>query len=642
MARDLSGRAHRAPVNRQTSLFRLAFLLSCWTTADHPLLAQPLRVPPAPESVSVEVERGGTVLIPLRSANRGGYRLNFLIRSAPAKGAIKKVRRIDDISAELVYQHDSRNGLDADEFTYAVQGDGTAVSARGKITVRVRRPTSHLEYPRTVAMGSIPAGLPSIAEIVFSNSGKADALLYLKAPPWATLESKEIRIPASSEARARLSVLPQGAGHLSGLVEIEGDTKGAVTFSAEGFPPIEVNPPSLKLESASPGTLNVRNVSNRVLTLAIGAPAGIVPLGSVTVKPGEARRLDLSLAKSAPASAEDLVSIRAGEFVLRIPVAWSRSSARIIFEGEAPFDLGELRRDRPVQGNLILRNVGEVNASVRVTAKDSWIILPTQDAAIQIAPGETKTLVISGIADRIAGERRGSVAASWDSGTSEMPVKASVRMDTAEASPTQAVTEDGSGLSRQAQEDKRAAIDRDELARMVARDRLKVISAETFPGKVHLKWRDPSPEPRTYRIEFRRPKPAGSVSRPVVAAGTKSPAEELLVFQDSHSPLESENEGRVISVWREVSQAKIKQVAPQTIEAILTGLGKGSLLSLRIIPIEANGRPSPVHTLLSIPLKPPPPPWWSWWQVRALAVALLLVVAGWLILRGRAIFEIWS
>jgi hypothetical protein len=296
-----------------------------------------------------------------------------------------------------------------------------------------------------------------------------------------------------------------------------------------------------------------------------------------------------------------------------------------------------------VQANLVLRNVGEMNASVRVAAKDPWMILRTEDATIEIAPGQTKTLVISAIAEGIAGERRGTVAATWDAGTSELPVKASVRMETAESSPTQPITQDRSGLSRQAPEDKPAlGIDRDELAKMVARDRLKVISAETFPGKVHLKWLDPSPEPRTYRIEFRRPKPPGSVSRPVVAPGTKSPAEELLVFQDSDVPLESEDRGRVEVVWREVPKAKIKQVAPQTTEAILTGLGKGSLLSLRITPIGANGRPSPVHTLLSIPLKPSPPPWWSWWQVRALAVACLLVVASWLIFRGRAIFQISS
>ena len=88
------------------------------------------------------------------------------------KGAIKEIRRIDDLNAVVVYQHDSKNGLDADEFTYAVQGDGTAVSARAKVTLRVRPPTSQVEYPRTVAMGSIPAGLPSVAEIVFSTAGR--------------------------------------------------------------------------------------------------------------------------------------------------------------------------------------------------------------------------------------------------------------------------------------------------------------------------------------------------------------------------------------------------------------------------------------------------------------------------------------
>ena len=97
-------------MNRQSSPFRLVFLLSFLGPAGHLVLAQPLRVPPAPESVSVEVERGGTVLIPLRSGTRGGYRLNFLIRSAPEKGAIKEIRRIDDLNAEVVYQDDMSKG----------------------------------------------------------------------------------------------------------------------------------------------------------------------------------------------------------------------------------------------------------------------------------------------------------------------------------------------------------------------------------------------------------------------------------------------------------------------------------------------------------------------------------------------------
>jgi hypothetical protein len=627
-------------VNRRSSLFRFAFLLSFLGPAEHLLFAQPLRVPPAPESISVEVERGGTVSIPLRSARRSGYRLNFLIRSAPAKGTIKEIRRLDNLNALLVYQHDSRNGLDADEFTYAVQGDGTAVSARGKINIRIRPPTSQVEYPRTLGMGSIPAGLPSPAEIAFSNTGNADALLSLKAPPWAVLESDKIRIPASSEAQARLSVVPQGAGHLSGLVEIEGDTKGAVTLSGEVFAPIEVNPTSLKLESGTPGALNIKNISNRVVTLAMDSPSGIVPPDSVTLKPDEVRQLALRLATSAPAFAERPLSIRVGEFTLTIPVAWSRSPARIIFEGEAPLDLGELQRDRSMRGShLFLRNVGEMNATVRLAAKDPWIILRGEDATIEMAAGQTKTVAISGIAEGIAGERRGTVAASWDSGTSELTVKASVPTETAEASPTEAVTADRSSST---QAEPAPAIDRDELARMVLRDRLKIVSAEAVPGKVHIKWFDPSPEPRSYRIESRHLKPAGSASRPPVSVGTKSPAEELLVVQNSPDRLESGGEGGVVSVWREVAKVKIRQVAPQTSEAILTELGKGAILSLRITPIEANGRPSSVHTLLSIPLKPPPPPWWNWWPVRALAVVCLLVVAGWLAFRGRAISQISS
>ena len=150
-----------------------------------------------------------------------------------------------------------------------------------------------------------------------------------------------------------------------------------------------------------------------------------------------------------------------------------------------------------------------------MAAKDPWIILPTEGVAIEIAPGQTKTLVVSGIAEAPAGERRGTVVATWDSGTSEMPVKASVRMERRRAArlynPPPEIPQT---RTRQDEEDKPAlGINRDELARMVARDRLKVISAETFPGRVHLKWLDPSPEPRTYRIEF-RPSQAGWFRQP--------------------------------------------------------------------------------------------------------------------------------
>ncbi|HEY5954127.1 MAG TPA: hypothetical protein VIT18_07170, partial [Terrimicrobiaceae bacterium] len=266
-------------------LFRSWILIPVIGTVAQTALAQPLRVPPAPQSVTVEVEEGETVTIPLRAGTRGGYRLNFLIRSSPERGSIKEVRSIDDLNAEVVYQHDRRNGATADGFTYAVQGEGTAVSTRAKVTILVRAPTSRLEYPHDVAMGTIPAGLPSKAEIVFVNTGKAEAALDLKAPPWAKLDSGSLRVPASGEARAGLSVMPQGVGHLEGILEIAGDAKGGITLSAESVSPFEVTPRSLKLGSGSAGTLNIRNLSNRPLPVDFDLPHGVVNVAPVTLKP---------------------------------------------------------------------------------------------------------------------------------------------------------------------------------------------------------------------------------------------------------------------------------------------------------------------------------------------------------------------
>ena len=74
-------------------LARSWILLPLVGTAIEALIAQPLRVPPAPQSMTIEVEEGGTISIPLRAGTRSGYRLNFLIRSAPERGLIKEIRR---------------------------------------------------------------------------------------------------------------------------------------------------------------------------------------------------------------------------------------------------------------------------------------------------------------------------------------------------------------------------------------------------------------------------------------------------------------------------------------------------------------------------------------------------------------------
>ena len=77
-------------------------------------------------------------------------------------------------------------------------------------------------------------------------------MLSFQGPPWAILESQRDPMSASSEARATLSVVPRDFSHLSGLLEIQEQVKCWSADRREGVPPIEVNPPSLKLESGIP------------------------------------------------------------------------------------------------------------------------------------------------------------------------------------------------------------------------------------------------------------------------------------------------------------------------------------------------------------------------------------------------------
>ncbi|HEY5742157.1 MAG TPA: hypothetical protein VIS99_06415, partial [Terrimicrobiaceae bacterium] len=426
----------------------------------------------------MEVEEGGRVSIPLQSGARSGYRLRFLIRSSPRKGSIRgEVRQVDDFNAEVVYQHDPKNGLDADQFTYAVQGYETAVSARAKVNILVRPLTSQLEYRRAIFLGSIPAGLPSTAEISFSNKGKAEASFRLEAPPpWEILGATEVRVPPKDVASVTVSVVPEAVGQVDGVLRIEGDAKGHIMLSAEAFAPFEVSPPSLKIGSRQPSELSVKNVSGRALALVFSSPKGIVPLPSLLLQPNEMRRVAVNLAASGAGTGQDVLSVQNGAFQAAVPVEWSKSGAKIVFQEQGPLDLGELLSERPMQGRLTLKNVGEEQATVNLKSKGSWLVLPAEGISLELGPGQSKTIIVTGIADGSPGERRGALLAMWNSETTEMPVVASVRAPIAGPLPSArpgelAPNAEIPGTNQPLDERGRA-----ELAKNLARDRLKILS----------------------------------------------------------------------------------------------------------------------------------------------------------------------
>lgn len=192
--------------------------------------------PPAVVSMEVEVERGGSVLIPLQAIPRSpDHSSQILIRSNPQFGTLSEPRKISADTTEVVYSHDFDQNQLTDTFTFAGKSPSSAVSAAVTVQIKILQQPAFLTAPEEVLFPVTPLGSESSRTITFTNSGGVDTPLLLTIPsPWKLASTDPLTVPAYDETTVTLTFHPSTEGPIQDSAYLQSPNHLAIELSGIG------------------------------------------------------------------------------------------------------------------------------------------------------------------------------------------------------------------------------------------------------------------------------------------------------------------------------------------------------------------------------------------------------------------------
>ena len=143
------------------------------------------RIPATPSPRQVQIHQGEAIEIVLTARGQIGRTIEFMVRSQPVHGRLEgPPRQLTRNTASVTYVHRAEDGPGDDEFTYAVQLAGGAVSASVPVSVTVLEdPPLLAATPAELDFGAVKAGETTRATLTLENRGGGTAVGHVELPP---------------------------------------------------------------------------------------------------------------------------------------------------------------------------------------------------------------------------------------------------------------------------------------------------------------------------------------------------------------------------------------------------------------------------------------------------------------------------
>lgn len=247
--------------------------------------------PPPVVTGTVQVKRGEKVVVPLGIHGTRGGKLDFIIRTPPARGRLSAVKSTGLSSATVTYTAPSRGSYAEDRFAYAVRSS-EGVSAPGVVTIRFVDPPvlpPSLRVPGELEFPAVFPGQSSLLEMELVNEGGGVIEGDVVVPePWAVEGIKFFRLRGGQRTTIRLAFQSDKPGVSTGEAIITGMDRRIVPLRATVEERLAATPPQLKL-TAKPGSqtrtgsIRLSNRSNEVASVTVAASARLITDRVVTV-----------------------------------------------------------------------------------------------------------------------------------------------------------------------------------------------------------------------------------------------------------------------------------------------------------------------------------------------------------------------
>jgi len=333
-----------------------------------------------PQEVVLQV--GGRIIEPM----------TFIVRKAPRHGKLGDLKRTGRNTATVTYFPDASAGPVDDFFTFAAKSSDSPVSAPATVWVRVLEESPALEHPAELDFGTVFLGDSVERELVLRNSGGGRASGRLEAnSPWTVRGNSKFALSAGSKTTVKLVFCPADERSFSERLRLGPGQGDSVELHGQGIAPFSWPKAgwSFSPEQRANGFAEfaVTNQTPQEKVLTIEWPDFIKADSEIRIPAGATVSIKAGVVGSLKKAFEGSVNFRSGNFTSQIPLTVYPKPAKLAIVPESGLDLGEGRNGEEIKGSFILKNIGESDAPLHVSAPADIQILP-DPAKVVLGAGE--------------------------------------------------------------------------------------------------------------------------------------------------------------------------------------------------------------------------------------------------------------
>ncbi|MEI6277863.1 MAG: hypothetical protein WCQ16_00605 [Verrucomicrobiae bacterium] len=561
------------------------FLLVClgWMACG-PALAkktEPIGIPPPFAKAGAGwVYLNGSAEVALSVGGRVVEPLTFLIRKPPRYGALSNLRRTGRTSAVVTYTPDRAAVPGDDIFTFAAQSPDSPVSAPASVWIRLLEKPPVLEHQESLDFGTVYLGDTSVRELVLKNSGGGQAIgQILASPPWSVSGNAIYHVPSGSESRIRLVFHPTEARDFTDRIPLGNDATAAVALRGAGAAPLAwpkaglVFSPEQRAEGFAEVALS--NESPRERTLTFEWPDFVKAPREIPLAPGATVSVKAGISGPVKIPFQGSVKFQFGNFTGELPLTVYPGPAKLVVIPESALELGETQKGKELRGKFTVRNTGESDAPVRISAPDEMMVVPDPGNTI-LRAGEERGFEIQYVSFK-PGPYSGTIVVRTTSGD-PVPLHVNACFREGPSLPVEKFLNIPGALPARSPELPTGKVPPVPSASLVF----------STPHEVEIGWALTAPETSGYKIQRRK--------------------------------ISSAEDGRLLIEWLDWPFVKI-HIADGKALARWERLPENSFWTIRIIGLDALGNPGPPSPAFQISTRPEKRIFVSVWVWCALLVA---------------------
>ncbi|MEI6033070.1 MAG: hypothetical protein WCS65_02165 [Verrucomicrobiae bacterium] len=543
--------------------------------------------PPFAKSGTVSVYLTEPAEIPLSIGGRIVEPLSFLIRKPPRRGVLSGLSRTGRTEAVVTYTPNAGAVPGEDSLTFAAQSPDSPVSAPATVRIRLLEKPPVLLHPLALDFGTVYLGDESGQELVLKNGGGGRAGGQIQtSPPWFLSGNSTFHVPSGSEARILLVFRPTEERAFSDRVQLGSDPMACVELRGIGAAPLTwpkaglIFSPDQRAKGFSEVAFGNQSPHERTLTFEW--PEFLHAPRAITLAPGESASVKAEVSGPIKNLFEGSVRFQSGNFSGEFPLKVYPRPAKLTVTPEEVLDLGETQKGKEISGRFTVRNTGESDAPISISAPEGMRVIPDPQNLI-LGAGEQRVFEIQ-FASFKPGSHRGILAVRTPSGEQvQLAVSASVRETSAQ--PV------GKFLNMP------EPVRPPELATGKVPPVREASAVRSGPHEIEISWKAASPDTSGYRIQRRK--------------------------------ISASKEARVVVEWLDWPAAKIA-TSDGAIHARLENLPENSRWAIRIISLDPQGLPgppSPAFQIFTQPGNHRSVPLWAWIFVLSAAIAFAIRLA---------------